>query len=395
MDIMIIADFCGDLSKKENGRFQYLAEWLSADNEVELVTGNYNHGAKKHFGKLAFEYKYRITMLEEKAYKKNICLGRLKSHYVLGRTLKEYLNSRKKPDVIYCAMPPLNLAAEAGRYCKRNNIKFIVDIQDLWPEAFQMVFHVPVLSNLAFLPMKALADRAFSCADVICGVSDTYVKRGLKANEKAKGLTVFLGTDMGQFEYNKENAAIEISKPEGELWLGYCGSLSDSYDIKCVVDALELVKNKGYDSVKFMVMGDGYKKEEYHAYADEKQIKNYFYGFLPYDKMCKVLSVCDIVVNPIVKGSAASIINKHGDYAAAGIPVLNTQESLEYVNLVNEYQMGLNCKCGDCLDLAEKMIMLLKNEELRVEMGNNALKCARDKFDRKNSYKDIINEILK
>ena len=44
--------------------------------------------------------------------------------------------------------------------------------------------------------------------------------------------------------------------------------------------------------------------------------------------MVGMLGVCDIAVNSISKGAAQSIINKHGDYAAAGLPVVNTQESL-------------------------------------------------------------------
>lgn len=60
--------------------------------------------------------------------------------------------------------------------------------------------------------------------------------------------------------------------------------------------------------------------------------------------MVGLLCSCDIAVNPIKKGSAGSIINKVGDYAAAGIPVVNTQENLEYKNILEEYNAGINVK---------------------------------------------------
>ena len=105
------------------------------------------------------------------------------------------------------------------------------------------------------------------------------------------------------------------------------------------------------------------------------------------------LCACDIVVNPIVPKAAQSIINKHGDYAASGIAVVNTQESYEYRKLVEDYNMGFNCECGNAVDMAEKIRILANDGALREEMGRNARRCAEEKFDRKNTYGKIISTI--
>ena len=118
-----------------------------------------------------------------------------------------------------------------------------------------------------------------------------------------------------------------------------------------------------------------------------------FTGSLPYFEMVWVLSRCDIAVNPISKGAAQSIINKHMDYAMAGLPIINTQECKEYRDLVDKYKMGFNCENGNVVDLAEKILYLVKNKELREKMGSNSRKCAEEKFDRKQSYKNIIRGI--
>ena len=81
-------------------------------------------------------------------------------------------------------------------------------------------------------------------------------------------------------------------------------------------------------------MGDGPLKSKFELYAKSSGINVDFKGKLEYSQMAKYLNKSDICVNPIVKGSAGSIINKVGDYAAAGIPVVNTQDSLEYWNPV-------------------------------------------------------------
>ena len=279
-------------------------------------------------------------------------------------------------------------------YCKRGNIRFIIDIQDLWPEAFQMVFHVPVLGNLIFAPFRHLANKAYEAADEIIAVSQTYVDRALSANSKSStGHSVFLGTKLETFDtYAREN--LETEKREDEIWIGYCGTLGASYDITCVIDALSILKKDFDGKVKFVVMGDGPRKQEFENYAKAKDINAVFTGRLPYPIMCGKLVACDIVVNPITKGAAQSIINKHADYAASGLPVINTQECPEYRELVEKYEMGFNCKNNDSKDLAEKLLMLLDDSELRTKMGKNARKCAVERFDRKVSYQTIMDRIL-
>ena len=389
MDILIIADFCGKMDGNGNSRFLYLANMLSCSHEVEVLTSDFDHGSKSFFTGITSIFPFKITMVHEGLYKKNVSLRRFYGHYVWAKNVQTYLKTRKKPDVIYAAVPPLLAPYFAAKYCKKNNIRFIIDIQDLWPEAFKMVFKVPVISNIFFAPFNYLANGVYKGADEIIAVSDTYVNRALQVNVKCnKGLTVFLGTELAIFDKNAKENAI---KKEDELWLGYCGSMGDSYDLKCVIDALAKLKNPP----KLIAMGDGEKRREFENYAVNKGVKSVFTGNLPYNQMCGHLIACDIVVNPIVGSSAASIINKHSDYAASGLPVINTQESDEYRKLVETYHMGFNCKNGDSDDFADKLQVLIENKDLRLEMGKNARRCAEERFDRAVTYRNILNLITR
>ena len=395
-DIVIIANFCRNFSETDNGRFTYLCKELSKKHSVEIITNDFNHDLKKHKGPLKHNWPFTITFLHEPGYKKNISLQRFKSHHVWGKMVATYLSERKRPDVIYCAVPSLTASYEAAKFCGENNIRFIIDIQDLWPEAFQMVFNVPVLSTVLFAPFKRRADEIYKRADAICAVSQKYVDRALSINKKcSKGHAVFLGTNLETFDANAKSAKPPLKKSnQDELWLGYCGSLSASYDIPCVISALKTLKEQGIKIPRFIIMGDGARRAEFEKDARKSDIDVAFLGALPYDQMCAQIVQCDMVVNPIVKGSAASIINKHGDYASSGLPVLNTQDSLEYRKLVDQYHMGFNCLNGNAKDLSEKIQVLIENKVLRQEMGKNARQCAEEKFDRKNSYKELLETIL-
>jgi glycosyltransferase involved in cell wall biosynthesis len=98
-------------------------------------------------------------------------------------------------------------------------------------------------------------------------------------------------------------------------------------------------------------------------------------------------------INPIVKGSAASIINKVGDYALSGLPVINTQESPEYRTLIQNYQCGINCECGNAQQVAEAIVKLASDKELRIKMGEGSRRLAKEKFDRRNTYLKIIEAL--
>lgn len=395
MDIVILANFCGRLDGTGNNRFLYLANMLSEEHDVELIASDFHHGSKTLRGEAPKHFPYKVTLLHESGYPKNICLQRFFSHFVWGKEVEKYLKQRKKPDVIYCAVPSLTGPLAAAKYCKKNGIRFIIDIQDLWPEAFQMVFHMPVISDLVFTPFRLMANGIYRRADAICAVSRTYVDRALSVNKHCSdGTCVFLGTRLEYFDTNVRNHPV-TDKPEGTLWLAYCGTLGASYDLTCVFDALALLKKKGMELPKFVVMGNGPRRTEFEQYAKEQELNVQFTGRLPYPEMCGRLSACDISVNPIVPGAAGSIINKHGDYAACGRPVVSTQECQEYRDLVDEYRMGFNCACGDAASLADALEQLIQNPTLRKEMGENARRCAEERFDREHSYQKIVELITR
>ena len=44
-------------------------------------------------------------------------------------------------------------------------------------------------------------------------------------------------------------------------------TLGHSYDLTSVFDALEILKRKGYNNLKFIIMGDGPLKKKFEGYA--------------------------------------------------------------------------------------------------------------------------------
>ncbi|MDR1042355.1 MAG: glycosyltransferase [Clostridiales Family XIII bacterium] len=133
--------------------------------------------------------------------------------------------------------------------------------------------------------------------------------------------------------------------------------------------------------------------QDFEKYAADAGIRADFLGRLPYPEMVRHLSASDIAVNPIMPGAAQSIINKVGDYAAAGLPVVNTQDNAEYRMLVDEYAIGYNRNNDDVIGIADAIAALASDSDLRHRFGTNNRRLAEEKFDREVRYNDIYGLI--
>lgn len=395
MNIIFLANFPSILDGGVQGRFINLAMLLhDRGHEVEVIVSDFQHSTKKHREIMDNKYPFRLTYLHESGYPNNVHPQRLWSHYVWGCNVAKYIKHLKcKPDVIYSALPSFTAARMVGKWCNKNGVKFIVDVQDLWPEAFKVAIKNPIL-QLAFKPMELIANAAYKAADAVIGCSDTYRDRALKVNKKVKeGLTVYLGNNGQAFDEAREKYLVQ--KPDCELWIAYIGTMGYSYDLKCAIEAIRKVTEtrKVVKNVKFIAMGGGPLLDEYRDYARNVGIAYEFTGPLPYGKMVGLMCSCDIVINCLRTGAAQSITNKVGDYALSGLPVINTQENEEYRALVEEYNCGINCECGNVNEVAEAIIKLANDPLLCAEMGENARKLGTERFDRRITYFKIVEFI--
>ncbi len=394
-DILFIANYWHFEHEKSSSRYRTFADLLVKDFDLEVITSNFCHMKKTHRKTKELnlnELPYQMTLLPEHGYKRNISFKRIYSYIQFGNHVLRYLKKRKKPDAIIVSVPTLTVADKVIKYANKNKIPVILDVQDLWPEAFKMALNIPVLSDVLFAPMMVQENRIYKNADKIVAVSDTYVKRALKYNKKdTSGLSIYIGTD-SELVLNKTEG-ITIEKPEAEFWIGYAGALGHSYDIKVVLNALKIIKDSGITTIKFQVMGTGPLIEEFMRYAKELDVNCNFYGVLDYGVMMKMLMLCDVAVNPIVGRSVASIINKVSDYAAAALPVINTQNSEEYRNLLEKYRAGMNVKNGNATEIAHAIMTLYEDEALKDTMKENAFRLYQDKFDRQKNYV-LLTELI-
>lgn len=381
----------------ENGytRFRFLSEYLAANGyQVDLITTSFQHWAKAQRDLQRVKedkYAFSLRFIEEPGYKKNIDLRRIWSHHIAAKNLKKMLQQDGDYDLIYCEIPPNDVALVAAEFAREKRIPFVVDVNDLWPEAMRMVLDVPVISDILFYPFLRDARKVYDLCSGVVGTSDEYAARPFKhRREDIPKITVYVGNELSVFDQGAEDHMDEVQKPEGEFWVTYAGTIGTSYDIRTMVLAADVLKERGYDNIHMKILGGGPLKEELEELASTLKGNVDFVGYAPYEKMAAYLKKSDILVNSFVKKAPQSIVTKIGDYLAAGKPMINTCSSPEFREKVETDGFGINIEAEDKIILADAILELYKDEGKRARMGERARQIAQEQFDRPYAYRKIL-----
>lgn len=386
-------------NEKGPSRFYYIAKtFAEAGYDVELIGSDFQHFEKKkrNLEQLNVEqYPFRNVFIHVPPYKKNIDVRRIWSNHIAKRNVSKYLNSSKNYDAIYCAIPANSVAAGVAAYCNRTGTPFIVDIEDLWPEAMKMVMDIPIVSNILYYPMKNDARKVYKTANAVIGTSQDYTDRVFKDRKNdIESATVYVGCDIGSFDSGVEKNIGEVYKPKEEFWVSYAGSIGISYDIETLIKSAKVIEDKGYSNIKFKIMGTGPLLENMRSLSKELGVSNVvLMGYMEYPKMAAYLKMSDVVINSFVKGAPQSIVNKIGDYLASESAMINTLENPEFTKLVKDDNFGINIEPENIVAMTDAIEKLYMNKKVTEQLGINARKCAETKFDRAISYKKIVSVV--
>lgn len=382
----------GDL--KGLDRESYMARILAkAGYQVELVTSNFQHWEKqkRKVDDSAFDDEpFGIVRLDEPGYFKNVDPVRIASHAVFAHNLGKWLEGAEDDfDVVLFNIPPNQTADVCAKWARANNIPYIVDVTDLWPEAMEMVFSVPIASDIAYEPLRREAARIYAGASAVVGTSDEYA--GYPKSQYgccAPAATIYVGSDISVFDDGVAGNAGLVDKPVGEVWAAYAGTLGTSYDLENLIVASAMVPEE--IGLRVKIIGDGPEKEGLEEKAAVLGAPVDFLGYRPYGEMAAWLSASDMLVNSLREDAPQSIPSKISDYLAAGKPIVNTGASAEMKSLLEDNGCGVNVKAGDAEALALAMAALAVSEDTRAEMGFPARLLAERRFDRRRSYLPIV-----
>ena len=270
---------------------------------------------------------FQVVLVETPAYRANIGLRRIWSHRVFARRWRELTGNAPLPDVLVTSLPPLALGRAAGALHAAQTL-WIVDVMDAWPETFERIVPRALLA-----PLRGVAKRIYCGADAVTAVAERYVEL-VRTYGAACPMQVFHHgiehVDGGPVPVRTDRA----------FRLAYAGNMGASYDLATVVEAM-----KGLDGVELDLAGSGPDEAALRARAAGcARIR--FHGYLGDRALREMLSACDAAVIPMFDASCVGVPYKIADYAAAGLPILNTLRG-ETACLLRDYAAGTTYPAGD------------------------------------------------
>lgn len=163
-------------------------------------------------------------------------------------------------------------------------------------------------------------------------------------------------------------------------------SLSQIYNIKCILKAFKIVISK-YEDATLTLLGDGDQKEELKRFVTENQIKNVFFlGSVPNSEVYSHLNIADILVSsPLIDNMPVSLLEAFN----AGLLVISSRVGgVPY--MVSEAITGYMFETDNENELAAKMILGVSNPQKTLSIIANA-KADVSKYNWKSVKQSLLN----
>lgn len=378
---------------EQEGRYATLARLLvQRGHTVTWWTSDFSHRFKKPVDQAALEAACRplnITprFLHGPPYDRNVGLARLRNHAALVEHFDALAPAEQPPpEVIVASSPPPALAWAAVRVGQRYGARTLVDVQDAWPDVFASLaprWVRPLLWPVIWGLRRPVRRTAAGC-DAIVGVADAYVENFRKETTASKvTATIPLGVDLAALDAAAQAGRCpQFTKPVGQVWLAYTGSLNRNYDCLTILRAAAALRSRLGEGVRFFLTSRGELADQAQRIVSEQQLTSVsLTGFLPFDTWAYLLSQCDAGFNASFPEAMIYLPNKIFYYLAAGVAVLNTIPG-QCSQIVREAGCGLDYRAGDVASCAAAVERIVRDEPARRAMRAAARRLAESTYDR-------------
>lgn len=376
-----------------------LAERLSRlDHDVRVLAP---FPTRPHGFKFDVEYNRGEINLEKVNDKLSVCrlptfvsprlnqLGRLRESISFGLASYRYINSHSHDiDKVYMNTWPIFGQFGVALACIRKKIKFIIHIQDVYPESLTNKLSSPfkqIVYSLLF-PIERFILRN---AEVIIAISNKMGEYLVSTRKLPRGKVQVVNNWQNDEDF-KDFEGHHLSEKLTFMYLGNIGPVAG------IPALLRSFVNSNINA-KLIIAGSGSMKAECEELARTFPSVDISFIDVPEGKVPEVQSKADIFVLPIIKGAAGSSVpSKLPAYMFSGKPVMGI------VDLGSETERVIvEAECGWVVEpenhnaiiaLFQRIVTLPKH--LIERKGKNALEYGKENFSKDNNLQKLVNLVV-
>ncbi len=317
-------------------RHPNLANYLVEKGEkLFYITSNFYHAEKKVFSQQELNnakklISYNIKFIHAGSYQKNISLKR--ALWCITFSLKVLfflLKKIKKNDILIIPSRPTELLTVARMLKITKKCKIIVDVEDIWPDAF--LINQIVLKKLFYFYCNLHNRFGMKACDVALYVSPNFKNWIVRYHSKTTMVYAPIGVESS---YIVKNFKLLDEFPK-KIKLLYIGSLQFQINLLPLCEAINKNKNK----YQLIIIGENGKSSRYKEvmnYLIKNNINYINKGILPRYEVFNETQKAHIVIVPMISGG---LPKKFFDAMGAGKPVLILGQG-GAANVVSYYDIG-------------------------------------------------------
>ena len=391
MKILFITDnFPPERNAPAKRTFEHTKEWVKSGHEVTVITGTPNFPKGKVFD--GYKNKIYQTEIINKIYVKRVWTFIAQNKGFLLRIL-DYISFMissfiaglfaKKHDIVIATSPQFFTAISGYLISVFKRSDYILEIRDLWPESIVTVGAMKESSfTIKFLYRISLF--LYKKAKIIVCVTNSF-KQDLinKGIEPRKIIVIKNGFNIESImSPTKTIAQIEneYKLNRNDFIVSFIGTIGMSHGLNVIIEASKKVNN----NVKFLIVGDGAKRNELKKISNEKNLKNILF--------ISSISWQEIInLNQIISANLVHLINKPlfkkvipskiFESMALKKPIIMGVKG-ESSEIIQDAQCGISMRPEDPNSLNDAINKLLDNPQLVKDLSENGYKYVQNKHNR-------------
>jgi glycosyltransferase involved in cell wall biosynthesis len=346
---------------------------------------------------------FRLELLYAPPYQRNVSWGRIRHNRHMARAFASRAGeTSERPDIIFAAVPSLELAHEAVRFGCSRGIPVVVDARDKWPDLYLNAIPAPLrrVARVALSMEFARARRIFRGATGITAISDSYLTWGLSyAGRRAGSMdAVFpigfpLPDGFGDVDIRRTAERLQHAHGirQDAVVVTFLGMFASSYDLATVIEAARHVHRAGDTRIQFVLAGTGERASVLQRLA--AGLPNVaFTGWLDELAAWSLLRCSSVGLAPYTREALQSLPNKPFEYMAAGVPIISSLRG-ELEALLEEQKVGRTYPAGDATSLATALRWFADHPAERQAMGERAQALYRLRFSTTTIYPEFVRHL--
>lgn len=347
-----------------------LSQLLSRKHEIVHSYAQYFETPKANFKIKNISTKLRIKPIKiSRKFVKDNFISRRSIDILYGKKSIELI-SEQKPNVVICCQLPLDPLYDVINYCKRNQIKTIFWMQDIYSEAISRVLNkkFPIFGKLIGKYYFYKEKKCEYMCDKIIIISSSFKKFIDKVNLKKTTIienwSPVIRPNIKKIKYFKKKY-----NPQRKFCFIYSGTLGYKHNPELFIKIAE-----NFPKVLLIIASKGKFANELKIISIKKLPNIKVIKWIDYENLSSFLSIADALI--VTLGSDASIFSvpsKIYAYLTIGKPILGSMpiENLGAKKIKN-LNAGYISRAGSIKPFIKNCKKIVENKRLRAKFSNNS-----------------------